>query len=180
MDGTVASDRRSLTQATTVGLASHLGYELLAGVGLPGSGAVGAAPAALAFAAATVATCRAAGRSGPEGDAALRLVNGLALGAVGAHLAGWPRRRTAIGLPALVECEGMGRDLMPGYNMLLYLPATTAAVGVLLENRSASRWPPLVLAAALVPLLARVQHRDLAGRRARARRRPDWWHRRLT
>jgi hypothetical protein len=42
----------------------------------------------------------------------MAVVNGLSLAAAVGHLAGWPRRRTRLGLPWLTDCEGLGPGLM--------------------------------------------------------------------
>lgn len=171
--------RRPLTRTAITGLVSHLAFELGAGVGLPGSGLAGAVPAATAWTVATGSALREAGRRGPEADAALSLVNAFGAAAAVSHLLAWPRRRTALGLPWLEDCEGLGPELMPWYNPIVYGSGALAALAVLVENRSAPRWRTVAAAAAFVPVLVRLQARDFEQRRDRARTRPDRWHRRL-
>jgi hypothetical protein len=171
--------RRPLTRLAITGLGGHLAFELGAGVGLPGSGVVGAGPSAAAFAATMGAGLHQAGRLGPEADRAFSLVNGFGVAAVTAHLLAWPRRRTRLRLPWLLDCEGLGPELMRWYNPLLYGPGALAALALIVENRSAPSRHALLLAAAVVPLLIPIQRFDFASRQRRATTRPDCWHRRL-
>jgi peptidoglycan/LPS O-acetylase OafA/YrhL len=106
------------------------------------------------------------------------LVNGFGLAAVTAHLAGWPTRRTRIGLPWLRDCEGLGPELMRYYNPVLYLSAAACATALVRENRTAPRRLALV-PLALVPLLAFAQHAEHGRLRRLAARSPAWWNRRL-
>lgn len=176
---TKVASRRPLTRLAIAGLGGHLAFELGAGVGLPVSGVVGAGPSAIGFAATMGAGFHHAGRLGPKGDLAFSLANGLGIAAVASHLLAWPRRRTRLGIPWLVDCEGLGPELMPWYNPLLYGPSAIAALALATENRSASRRPALLFAAAIVPLLVPLQRLDFASRQRRAASRPDRWHRRL-
>ncbi|WP_437104785.1 hypothetical protein [Streptomyces sp. enrichment culture] len=106
------------------------------------------------------------------------VLDSISFAAVIGHLAGWPKRRTRLGIPWLTDCEGLGPRLMPYYNPILYISGTAAAAAVLLENRSAPRRLPL-LSLPLVPLLVvaqRAEHRRL---KAIAEAHPAWWNRRL-
>jgi hypothetical protein len=108
----------------------------------------------------------------------LGVANGLGLAAVVGHLAGWPRRRTRVGLPWLVDCEGLGPQLMRWYNPVVHASGAAALGGLLWENRTAPRrlgWSML----AAVPLLVRLQHAEHRRLRTLARTRPGWWNRRL-
>jgi hypothetical protein len=168
--------RRPWTRLTGAAMAGHVFFELGAGVGMPFASVLGPAPAAAVWAMGTVAVQKAAGS--PSHDTALAVVNGLSAAAALAHLAGWPRRRTRLGLPWLTECEGLGPELMRWYNPVVYLGAAAAAAALATENREAPRWAglaPLVL----VPVLVRVQHVEHERLRRFAIRRPGWWNRRL-
>jgi hypothetical protein len=168
--------RRPWTRLAGAAMAGHVFFELGAGVGMPFASVVGPAPAAAGWTAGTIALQRAAGS--PRHDTALAVVNGLSVAAAAAHLAGWPRRRTRLGLPWLTECEGLGSELMRWYNPIVWTGGVAAAVGVLAENRAAPRWAGL-LPLALVPALIRVQHGEHERLRRLAARRPGWWNRRL-
>jgi len=157
-------------------MAGHVFFELGAGVGMPFASVLGPIPAAGCWAAGAVAVQRSAGSS--SRDTVLAAVNGTSLAAAVAHLAGWPRRRTLLGLPWLTDCEGLGADLMRWYNPIVYAGGVAAAVALLTESRAAPRWAgpaPLLL----VPLLIRVQHAEHERLRRLAVRRPGWWNRRL-
>jgi hypothetical protein len=168
--------RRPWTRLAAAGLAGHVYFELAAGVGMPFASVVGAGPAAVGWAAATGWVQRAAGA--PGRDTALAVTNGVGLAAVLAHLAGWPRRRTRLGLPWLTDCEGLGPELMRWYNPVVDAGGVAALIALLAENRRAP-WPARVAPLALVPLLVRVQHAEHARLVRLARRRPRWWNRRL-
>jgi hypothetical protein len=168
--------RRPWTRLAGAAMAGHVFFELGAGVGMPFASLLGPAPAAATWAAGTVAVQRAAGS--PGRDVPLAVVNGLSLAAAVGHLAGWPRRRNALGLPWLTDCEGLGPELMRWYNPIVYAGGVAAAAALLAENRAAPRWAG-VLPLAAVPLLIRVQHAEHERLRRLAVRRPGWWNRRL-
>jgi hypothetical protein len=157
-------------------MAGHVFFELGAGVGMPLASVLGPLPAAGVWAAGSVWVQRAAGS--PTADRALAVVDGLSLAAAVGHLAGWPRRRTRVGLPWLTDCEGLGPGLMRWYNPIVYAGGVAAAAALLAENRAAPRWAG-VLPLAAVPLLIRVQHAEHERLRRLAVRRPGWWNRRL-
>jgi hypothetical protein len=169
---------RPFTRLATAGLAGHVFFELAAGVGMPGASVVGPLPAAAAWASGSLALDRLATRPSASGDRVLTAMNGLGLAAVVGHLAGWPRRRTPIGLPWLVDCEGLGPELMRFYNPIVYASGISALGGLLRENRTAPAWLGWSLLVA-VPLLVRLQHVEHRRLRALARTRPGWWNRRL-
>jgi hypothetical protein len=169
---------RPLTRLTIAGLAAHLGFELVAGVGMPLASLLGPYAAAGAWTLATGGAWRAAGAGNDSDDEVLAAVNGFGVAAVMAHLTGWPTRRTRIGLPWLRECEGLGPELMPYYNSILYFSAATALLATARENRTAPRHlaPAMV---GLVPALIAFQHWEHRRLRRQARTSPRWWNRRL-
>jgi hypothetical protein len=169
--------RRPLTSMAIAGLATHVFFELGAGVGMPGASVLGPMPAAVVWAAGTRAAWRAARNRRASADTVLAIGNSVGLAAVIAHFAGWPRRRTA-GLPWLRECEGLGPDLMPFYNPILYVSGAAAIAALVRENRSAPRALPL-LAVGLAPALMAAQHAEHRRLRHLAHARPRWWNRRL-
>jgi hypothetical protein len=158
-------------------VAGHLGYELVAGVGVPLASRVGVTAATTGYAASSVAAYRAAGHlPSPRGDRRFAVANGLFASAVISHFTSWPRT-TRAGLPWLTECEGLDGRLMGPYNALLYVSAV-AAVGGAIENRRAWRWftlTPLVV----VPLLRRETPPEYQRLLTQAAERPRWWNRRL-
>jgi hypothetical protein len=168
--------RRPWTRLAAAAMAGHVFFELGAGVGMPFASLLGPAPAAAVWGAGAVRVQRAAGS--PGWDRSLAVVNGLSMAAAAAHLAGWPRRRTRLGLPWLTECEGLGPELMRWYNPIVYTGGIAALAAVVTENGRAPRWAGL-LPLALVPALVRVQHAEHERLRRQAVRRPGWWNRRL-
>jgi hypothetical protein len=169
---------RRLTQAAALGMAGHVVYELANGVGLPLASVIGPARAsALWSAGTTVVLRRARRRPGPD-DRVLATVNGFAVAAVVAHFAAWPKAPALFGLPWLAECEGLGPDLMPPYNVILYVTGGAAVGGLLHESRGRRVLGVLVGAGAVPVVMAgqRWEHRRLLGIAAN---RPRWWNRRL-
>ncbi|WP_181140866.1 hypothetical protein [Streptomyces sp. Ru62] len=170
--------QRPLTRVTTAATAGHVFFELAAGVGMPLASVLGPFTAATAWAAGTWTAWRAAATRPARDDPLFAVLDSVSLAAVIAHLAGWPKRPTRLGIPWLTDCEGLGPRLMPYYNPILYISGAAAAAAVLLENRSAPRRLPL-LSLPLVPLLVvaqRAEHRRL---KTIAEAHPAWWNRRL-
>jgi hypothetical protein len=168
-----------MTRLATVGVAAHVFFELAAGVGMPFASVLGPVPAAALWAVGTGGVCRVAATRPPSSDSALAFINGVSLAAVIAHLTAWPSRRTRLGLPWLEDCEGLGRELMPIYNPIIYFSGVTALIALAVENRTAPRRLPLLLGIGLVPVLVRAQHGEFRRLQQRARSRPGWWNRRL-
>jgi hypothetical protein len=169
--------RTPFTQAAVVGLAGHVFYELGSGVGMPLASLVGPRAAAALWGSATVVTLRRVRRPDPD-PVLLGSVNSMGLAAVVAHFAAWPRRRTRLGLPYLTECEGLGRDRMPAYNLILYLSAAAALGGLAVESRE-DRTRSLRMSAAAVPVLMAGQRWEFRRLQRLAWSRPGWWNRRL-
>ena len=177
--GSPSGPGRPWTQAAIAGSAAHVFLELAAGVGMPGVSLVGPAPAAMAWAGGTRVVWRIAHRTGGRRDRALQIYNGLALTAVVAHYAAWPRKGTRMGVPWLTECEGLRGDLMVVYNLILLGTGAAALIALVRENRSAHAvlgLAPLLL----IPAFGHFQHREYARLVKTAEERPAWWNRRLT
>jgi hypothetical protein len=68
---------------------------------------------------------------------------------------------------------------MPIYNVILYLSGAAALSAVAVENQTASRRVPMLVAAAAVPVLVRAQHGEFRSLLKQAARDPGWWNRRL-
>jgi hypothetical protein len=168
---------RPWTRLGVLGVAGHLGYELVSGVGVPLASRVGVLAPAAGYALSAVMAYRAArDLPAPRGDRRFAVANGFFASAVIGHFTSWPRA-TRAGLPWLTECEGLQCRLMGPYNVLLYVSAA-AAVGGAVENRGAWRWfavTPLVV----VPLLHREAPREYHRLLIQAAKRPRWWNRRL-
>ncbi len=169
--------RRPWTRLGVLGMAGHLGYELLAGVGVPLAPRLGIRIAAPGYALASVVAYRAASRwASPRGDWAFAATNGLFLSAVITHYTSWPRTRRW-GLPWLLNSEGLHGSLMGPYNFLLQGSAV-AAIGGLVENRRG--WPAAIgTVCVALPILRSVTPREYARLLDQAAAKPRWWNRRL-
>lgn len=170
--------RRPLTRLAVASLVGHLAFELVAGVGMPLASIIGPYAAAGVWTLTTGGVWRVARAGQQSDDEVLSAVNGFGVAAVAAHLAGWPTRRTRIGLPWLQECEGLERELMPYYNLILYFSAAAALMATARENRTARTHLPLAMLG-LVPALIGYQHWEHQRLLRQAYARPGWWNRRL-
>jgi hypothetical protein len=191
--------RRWLHVGAAAGTAAHHGFELAAGVGLvfqPYLGLGGSAAlwgASLPAWVATVwwASARARRRAaGPDDAPAERvdhLVDGTLAFLVGVSIAGallhfklWPVERRPrgrrLGLPVLVEAEGLSPRQLPTYNAVLYVWGI-ASVAALIGGtpRGSRRWAAPGLVAA-IPLTWSARH-HFAWLAQQARDRPAWWNR---
>jgi hypothetical protein len=169
---------RPWTRLGVVSIAGHLGYELVAGVGVPLAPHLGVRAAAAAFALPAAAAYVPAGRlETPHGDRTYAVANGFFLAAVISHYSSWPRvwRR---GLPRLTECEGLEGPVIGPYNVLLQVSAVSGVLG-LWENRSQWRWG-IATAAVVTPILRWATPREYAYLVQQAAEQPRWWNRRLT
>ena len=171
------AERRPLTRLTVVSLAGHVVFELGAGVGMPLASVIGPYGAAGFWTLVTGGVLTASARD-ESADKLLAAANGFGIAAISAHLLGWPTRRTRTGLPWLRDCEGLGPELMPFYNPVLYLSGATGLLAILRENRTARRYLPMAMLG-LVPGLVAFQHWEHRRLRRQAQTRPAWWNRRL-
>ncbi len=169
-------NRRPWTRLGVAGIGAHVFYELATGVGMPMASRVGPVPAALGWSIGTVSAFAEAGRRPSDADRVFSVLNGVFGSAVIAHLTSWPATRT-LGLPWLIECEGISGKLVHPYNVILYVSGM-AAVGGLVENRQ-GRALGMLVPLLLVPALRREQRREFSRLRVRAIDRPGWWNRRL-
>ncbi|WP_089006975.1 hypothetical protein [Micromonospora viridifaciens] len=158
-------------------LAAHVVFELGAGVGMPLASIVGPYAATGFWALVTGGVWGATGR-GASADRVLAAANGFGLAATSAHLLGWPTRRTRAGLPWLEDCEGLGPELMPFYNPILYCSGVAGLLAVVRENRRAPGYLPIAMLG-LVPALVAFQHWEHRRLIRQAQTRPAWWNRRL-
>ncbi|MEU2615595.1 hypothetical protein ABZ570_29075 [Micromonospora sp. NPDC007271] len=172
------SDRhRPLTRLTVASLAAHVVFELGAGVGMPLASLVGPYAATGFWTLVTGGVWGATSRDA-SADKVLATANGFGLAAVSAHLLGWPTRRTRAGLPWLEDCEGLGPELMPFYNPILYCSGVAGLLAIARENRRAPWYVPTAMLG-LVPALIAFQHWEHRRLLGQAQTRPAWWNRRL-
>jgi len=161
------------TRLSLLAAATHSGYELGSGSGLPLVAVLGPYGGAAAWLTGTTALWRVLGRE-PFPRRTAAVVNGAGLAGVVAHYTSWPSRRTAFGLPWLVTAEGLAPSRMRTYNGILYAWGAASAVGAW-RSPGSRTWALVGLAAA--PLLARASHREFAWMRRRAITSPAWWNR---
>ncbi|MCW3813999.1 hypothetical protein ONA91_05960 [Micromonospora sp. DR5-3] len=166
-----------MTRLTVVSLAAHVAFELGAGVGMPLASVIGPYAAAGFWTLVTGGVLTATARD-ESVDTLLAAANGFGLAAVSAHLLGWPTRRSRAGVPWLVDCEGLGPELMRFYNPILYTSAVAGLLAVAGENPTARRRVPVAMLG-LVPALVAYQHWEHRRLRRQAHTRPAWWNRRL-
>jgi hypothetical protein len=169
--------RRPLTRLTVASLAAHVVFELGAGVGMPLASVLGPYRAAGFWTLATGGVWIASARD-DSADKVLAAANGFGIAAISAHLLGWPHRRTRTGLPWLEDCEGLGSELMPFYNPILYFSGVTGLLAIVRENRTARLHLPMAMLG-LVPALIAYQHWEHRRLLRQAHTRPGWWNRRL-
>ena len=163
--------------AATAGLtAAHHGFELTSGIGLvlqPELGLVGSSalwgfilPAWAGLASARV----------PRRSTLLAVSSGTALAGALVHFILWPSRRGPLGLPVLVEAEGLPAARLPAYNAILYAWGTVAAGSILLEvPRDRRRWALLGLATIPLQVVSARRHFTWLSRQSIDR--PAWWNR---
>lgn len=171
--------RRPMTTLTVLGGGAHVFFELAAGVAMPFASVLGPVPAAAGWAGGIAGLTRAAATGSATNDRGLAVFNGITVGAIAAHLAAWPKRRTRLGLPWLEDCEGLGPELMPYYNSILYASMGAAVAAIATENRSSPRSLSLLVAVIATPLLVKAQHVEFRRLLRLAGNRPGWWNRRL-
>lgn len=174
---TEPAGRRPLTRLTVASLAAHVVFELGAGVGLPLASVLGPYAATGFWTLVTGGVWVASGCDA-SADKMLAAANGFGLAANSAHLLGWPTRGTKAGLPWLEDCEGLGPELMPFYNPILYFSGATGLLAIVRENRTARVHIPMAMLG-LVPVLIAFQHWEHRRLRRQAHTRPAWWSRRL-
>jgi hypothetical protein len=169
---------RPFTRLAICGLGAHVFFELASGVGMPLASVIGPLRAATLWATATGGGVRAAATVPKSCDPFFATANAAALAVVTAHLSGWPRRPISLGLPWLVECEGLDADKMPAYNCILYLSGAAALAALLTEN-AAPRARFALAPLCLIRVAIRAQHAEHRRMLALTESAPRWWNRGL-
>lgn len=169
---------RPLTRTAIAGLAAHIWFELGAGVGAPLASVLGPRRAAAFWTVTTAGAWHEASRVSHVGDTFFAVTDAFAVAALVGHLRAWPTRRGLAGVPWLRDCEGLGPELMPVYNSILYVSAVAGGAALLRENAGARRWP-IAVTLASVPVLSLVQRVEFRRLCRQALAEPSWWTRRL-
>lgn len=151
---------------------------MAAGVGAPAASILGPRRVATLWTVTISSALQKARRGSHGGDTLFAVSNAVVVAAVVGHLLAWPTRRVLVCVPWLRDCEGLGPELMPVYNPILYVSAVAGASALLAENAEARRWPVAATLAStpLLPALQRAEFRRLC-RQAISER--SWWTRRL-
>jgi len=95
------------------------------------------------------------------------------------HFSLWPWHCNKLGIPALIEAEGLSPASLPAYNALLHTWAAASALSIMREVRpGARRWALVGLATA--PLLRRSAQHHFSWLEHESLTNPAWWNRGAT
>ena len=174
--------RRSLegplpfSAATASLTAAHHVFELSTGIGLVLQPELGLGGSGLLWGIGLPAWLGLASSRLPNRSAVLALSSGTALAGALVHFVVWPSRRGRLGLPVLIEAEGLPPASLPAYNVILYTWGAAAAMSVALEiPRGSRRWAMLGLATLPLQLVSAKRHFAWLSRQAVEH--PAWWNR---
>ena len=172
--------RRPWTSATAILTAAHHGFELSSGVGLVLQPELGLGLAGALWGAGMPAWIRLAERDNDtRWDPLLAMWSGASLAGVIVHFSLWPWRRNKLGIPILIEAEGLSTTILPAYNVLLHVWAAASTLSILRElHPGTRRWALVGLAAA--PLLRRSARHHFSWLQQEALTNPAWWNRGAT
>jgi hypothetical protein len=172
-----ARARRPWTTATAILTAAHHGFELSSGVGLVLQPELGLGLAGALWGTGIPVWIRLAAKGGDtKWDPLLAAWSGASLAGVFVHFSLWPWRPNKIGIPVLVEAEGLRSSTLPAYNALLYLWGAASALSIIREVRpGARRWALVGLAT--MPFLGRLAQHHFLWLKQEAMTNPAWWNR---
>jgi len=169
--------RRPLHARTASATAAHHLFELGAGTGLVFQPYIGLGRAAALWSVALPGWFAAAARGSKRWDRPLAFLAGLSIGGAAVHFTLWPSR-VRMGVPVLVEAEGLRPEQLPAYNAVLYVWATSAVAALAVETPARDRRWALAGMVAAVPLRWSARH-HFAWIKEQARIHPTWWNRAL-
>jgi hypothetical protein len=156
--------------------AVHHGFELSSGVGLVLQPELGLGGAAALWGSQIPIWMVLAARGDSRWNRLLSVWSGVALGGVLVHFLLWPWRRNRLGMPLLVEAEGLKASSLPTYNAILYIWGAAAAVSIVREVPPGDRrWALAGLA--MLPLLRRSARHHFLWLKDEAASSPAWWNR---
>jgi hypothetical protein len=156
--------------------AAHHGFELSSGIGLVLQPELGLGPAGALWGIQIPAWMALAARGDRRSDRLLAVWSGVSLAGALVHFAIWPWQPNALGIPVLVEAEGLSSSSLPSYNTLLYLWGAASAFSIVREVRPGDRRWALV-GLATVPLLRRSARHHFSWVTQEAVKNPAWWNR---
>ncbi|HEX3981026.1 MAG TPA: hypothetical protein VHW93_07375 [Acidimicrobiales bacterium] len=168
--------QRPWTVATAAFTAAHHGFELSNGVGLVLQPELGLGGAAALWGSEIPIWISLAARGDSRWNKVLSVWSGAALAGVLVHFFLWPCRRNRLGVPVLIEAEGLKASSLPTYNAILYIWGAAAVASIVREVHSGDRrWALAGLA--MLPLLRRSALHHFTWLTDEATSNPAWWNR---
>ena len=168
--------RRPWAVATATLTAAHHGFELSSGVGLVLQPELGLGPAGALWGTQVPVWIALAAKGDRRWDKLLAAWSGAALAGALVHFFLWPWRRNRLGLPVLIEAEGLRAESLPAYNAILYAWGVASVFAIVREVTPGSRRWALVGLATL-PLLRRSARHHFSWLTEVAVTDPRWWNR---
>lgn len=156
--------------------AAHHGFELSNGVGLVLQPELGLGPACALWGTQIPVWMALAAREDKRWDRLLAAWSGAALAGALVHFVIWPWRPNRLGIPALIEAEGLSPSSLRTYNTILYAWGAASAFSIVSEIRPGNRRWALVGIATL-PLLRRSAQHHFSWLTEQAVTNPAWWNR---
>jgi hypothetical protein len=156
--------------------AVHHGFELSSGVGLVLQPELGLGPASALWGTQIPVWIALAAGGDKRWDRLLAAWSGATLAGALVHFFLWPWRRSRLGIPVLIEAEGLSSSSLPAYNTLLYVWGAASALSIVREVPPGDRrWALLGLAT--LPLLRRSAQHHFSWLTQEAMTNPAWWNR---
>ncbi len=169
--------RHPFSAVAVLGTLAHHSFELGNGVGLVWQPELGLPGSAVLWTSVLSGWSLTALRGGgPRSDAFRSMAAGTALAGSLVHYWLWPWRRGPLGLPVLVEAEGLPPARLPAYNAILWVWGAGALLALFTETpRRARPWAAVGFAS--MPLLVRSARHHFIWVKEQAAERPAWWNR---
>ena len=168
--------RRPWAVATATLTGAHHVFELSSGVGLVLQPELGLGPAGALWGTQVPVWIALAAKGDRRWDKVLAAWSGAALAGALVHFFLWPWRRNRLGLPVLIEAEGLRAESLPAYNAILYAWGVASVFAIVREVTPGSRRWALVGLATL-PLLRRSARHHFSWLTEVAVTDPRWWNR---
>ncbi|MGD0311946.1 MAG: hypothetical protein ABSC90_05755 [Acidimicrobiales bacterium] len=168
--------RRPWTATAAAFTGVHHGFELSSGIGLVLQPELGLGGAGALWGTQIPIWIALAARGDSRWNRLLGVWSGAALGGVVVHFLLWPWRCSRLGLPVLIEAEGLSPSSLPAYNAILYAWGAAAVLSIVREVPAGDRRWALV-GLAMLPLLRRSALHHFSWLTSEARANPAWWNR---
>jgi hypothetical protein len=170
------SPRRPWTATAAAFTGVHHGFELSNGIGLVLQPELGLGASSALWGTQIPIWITLAARGDSRWNRLLGVWSGAALGGVIVHFLLWPWRRNRLGLPVLIEAEGLSASSLPAYNAILYVWGAAAVLSIVREIPAGDRRWALV-GLAMLPLLHRSARHHFSWLTSQATTNPAWWNR---